>query len=100
MSYQVKYRRLENSSTIRQTTKKSDWTIIENVVGHSPEKILTETITTAPDGTRTQEKIETTSHDRMVFYLENGGVRTVGRWSECEILLDKDWAEYVTQYTK
>lgn len=76
------------------------WNVIENVVGHEPEKTrhVTTLITTQNDEPPSSQKTitETTNYDRMVFYLKNGGVRTISHWKDCEILLGPDWVAFKT----
>lgn len=70
------------------------WTKISGLVGHGPEKLVYTTVKTHTDGTREKTSEEVTNFNRMVFYFQTGGVQTVSEWTNCEILLGKDWVEY------
>jgi len=93
-SYTVKWRRISSINL------PFVWNVIHGVVGHEPEKLRHVTILTT-SGTDQVESVqktitESTNYDRMVFYLETGGVRTVSNWKSCEILLGGDWLSFVT----
>lgn len=72
-----------------------EWTTLTGLIGHSPEKLSYTTTRTDDRGKRAVYSEETTSYDRMVFYFQNGTVRTVAQWSQCEIMLGEDWVAYM-----
>lgn len=34
------------------------------------------------------------TQDKMVCFRKDGGIQEIKHWSQCEIILDKDWVEF------
>jgi len=94
--YVFTYRRIggkcshcESASFFNRRTCERDWKK-ETVIGHGPESFehSKEEIT---NGVSQRSIIRGNDNTRMVLYYEDGSLRVIANWNECELSLGQDW---------
>lgn len=81
MTYKIKYRR----------KGRLFWKTLKGVIGHMYDHQSVES------RDANDQRVIRQPQDRMVVYFQDGSVRTIHTWSECELQLGTDWVLFNKQ---